>query len=103
MPRAASAVRKRENPEAQVVLRGLCSTCRHGNYCSLCHDGPSRYVLQCNEFEVVEFKSRPVPVQPRQESVELSPYKGLCMNCDNWETCLRVRPPGGIWHCENYS
>jgi len=102
MPRATSAAEKRKDTEEQVALRGLCSTCRHGSYCGLCHDGPSRYVLQCNEFEVTVVQPRPVPVEPPRESVPLSPYKGLCMNCDNWQTCHRVRPAGGIWYCENY-
>jgi len=34
---------------------------------------------------------------------ESSPFKGLCINCDNRFTCVLPRPAGGVWHCEEYS
>ena len=29
-------------------------------------------------------------------------YKGLCINCDNRNTCKLIQPNGGVWHCEEY-
>jgi len=29
-------------------------------------------------------------------------YKGLCVNCENRETCRLAKSEGGIWHCEEY-
>ncbi len=29
-------------------------------------------------------------------------HKGLCMNCDERETCMLPRPESGVWHCEEY-
>ena len=84
---------------------GICSNCIHLNDC--------RYRMQidkaffhCDEHE----SSRP------NETVNLShsetpadmltdsdrKYRGLCMNCDNRETCKIEKPETGIWHCEEY-
>lgn len=103
MPRPAPAAKQETKAETPMEPQGLCSTCMHGTYCGFCHDGEARNVLHCNEFEVIEVPTRPVPVLPPRESIQYSPYKGLCMNCDNWQTCHRVRPAGGVWYCENYS
>ncbi|MBI4881404.1 MAG: hypothetical protein HY812_17345, partial [Planctomycetes bacterium] len=27
---------------------------------------------------------------------------GLCVNCEERVYCLRPKPPGGVWHCEEY-
>jgi hypothetical protein len=29
-------------------------------------------------------------------------YKGLCINCENRETCNLQVPESGVWHCEEY-
>lgn len=28
--------------------------------------------------------------------------KGLCINCENRNTCKYIKPNGGVWHCEEY-
>jgi len=28
--------------------------------------------------------------------------KGLCINCENRNTCKFIKPNGGVWHCEEY-
>lgn len=28
--------------------------------------------------------------------------KGLCINCENRNTCKYIKPDGGVWHCEEY-
>ena len=28
--------------------------------------------------------------------------KGLCQNCQHFETCMLPKPEGGVWHCEEY-
>ena len=32
-----------------------------------------------------------------------SSLKGLCINCENRETCILPKPAGGVWQCEEYS
>ncbi len=27
---------------------------------------------------------------------------GLCVNCELRDTCIRLKPAGGIWFCEEY-
>ncbi len=27
---------------------------------------------------------------------------GLCANCELRDTCIRLKPAGGIWFCEEY-
>jgi hypothetical protein len=28
--------------------------------------------------------------------------KGLCLNCENRETCQYPISDGGVWHCDEY-
>ncbi len=29
-------------------------------------------------------------------------HVGLCVNCELRDTCIRLKPAGGIWFCEEY-
>ena len=85
--------------------RDLCSTCNHAEACGG-RSTPERPILFCEEFDT----SVPVPAaEPaRAESTRsgkrqiASKRPGLCMNCDNAETCTTPKPEGGIWHCQEY-
>ena len=88
------------------VYWGLCSTCREAPTCTYRKD-PRQPVWECDEFE---YEIPPVSVSPPAAS----PFKsiaqdrnpgrhaGLCVNCENRETCTYRKPEGGVWHCEEY-
>jgi hypothetical protein len=91
--------------DASRPYRDLCSTCNHAKVCGG-RSTPERPIFFCEEFEA--FVPLPaaelaiaVPTQPakRQSAGERA---GLCMNCDNAETCSSPKPEGGVWHCEEY-
>ena len=90
---------------------GLCMTCNNQPTCY--HHARRGPAIYCEMFDnyvppgtrVIAERSPAVPVAamaPRVEEIDEHAYKGLCMNCDNREICLRPRPEGGIWHCEEY-
>ena len=40
------------------------------------------------------------PVKPQVR--EQPSLKGLCVNCENRDTCTLPKAEGGVWHCEEY-
>ncbi|MDI6808656.1 MAG: hypothetical protein QME66_06720 [Candidatus Eisenbacteria bacterium] len=40
--------------------------------------------------------------KPRGKKKETAKYMGLCMNCEERETCTFLKTHGGVWHCEEY-
>lgn len=103
----------------------LCTTCTYGPTCTRrVYAGVP--IWYCNEFEnsdspleVVRRQKKPAqsvedetsdskPKEP--ESADSScnnagtepDLKGLCVNCENRQTCLLPKPEGGVWHCEEY-
>ena len=91
--------------DASGLYRDLCSNCNHAEACGG-RSSPRRPIFFCEEFDVFV----PVPISPPVRSLPTQPNKrqstnehtGLCMNCDNAETCTLPKPEGGIWHCEEY-
>ena len=93
--------------EASVsrTYRDLCSTCNRTGTCGT-RSTPQRPILFCEEFDAF------VPVSTSAGGKTVSPkspgkqdatrYKGLCVNCENRETCTIQKDEGGIWHCEEY-
>ena len=91
--------------DASGSYRDLCSNCDDGDRCEG-RIGPKRPIFFCEEFVV--FGAAPMPegdravrVQPK-ETRSTRGRIGLCVNCDNVETCDSPKPEGGIWHCEEY-
>ena len=91
---------------------GICSTCKYAPTCCFQKDS-RRPVLQCEEFEPDEPARRERPAQhassPRSSEVGRGPrrktlgtLKGLCVDCDNLDTCMYPKPESGVWHCEEY-
>ena len=83
---------------------GICSQCRYADECTYQKD-PERPVIQCAEFEPCE----PPPVRrvvkapsPRRPPLDFDRFKGLCVDCEERETCTYPKPEGGVWHCEEY-
>jgi hypothetical protein len=116
MPKSATAARERElkKPAAPsaAVYQGLCSTCEGAANCTFPRD-PERPILHCDELdsykpEIVTVKeaagaelTTPKAVS-RAKQKEVGEYKGLCVNCENRETCTFPKPEGGVWHCDEY-
>jgi hypothetical protein len=46
--------------------------------------------------------SHAVDSASNEQSPEMRPLKGLCINCENRHTCVLPRPVEGVWHCEEY-
>ena len=87
------------------TYRDLCSTCNHTSICGT-RSTPQRPILFCEEFDAF----LPIPTSAAGKTVSPKPpgrqdaarYKGLCVNCENRETCTTHKDEGGIWHCEEY-
>ena len=103
---------KKATPPSAVVYGGLCSTCDTASTCTFPRD-PERPIMHCDELDshrvdivAVERVPRAEPVSPKALSEakqeELGKYKGLCVNCENRETCTFPKPEGGVWHCDEY-
>jgi hypothetical protein len=100
------------SPPAEVEYPGLCITCVHSATCTF----PRRKgeaVLSCEEFDDHGGSPgrredlTPPAVEVSQASAaaaEEEPYasKGLCSSCANRKTCTFPKPPGGVWHCEEF-
>jgi hypothetical protein len=100
---------QREKPQ------GLCTTCTCFPRCTF-YKGQSYPVLYCDEFTDIDPCRVPQNSEKAgafhrisssgQKEDDLSSEKGqpggLCVNCGLKESCLFMRPEGGIWHCEEY-
>ena len=93
---------------------GLCVNCKYGTECTFCgsSDNPK---LFCEEYEcmgascsepepgITVVSSEPVTTG---EAITIEQhartYLGLCVNCDNRESCCHTAHAGGIWYCEEY-
>ncbi len=95
-----------------IEYHGICSTCQNAPNCTLQND-PMRPVWYCEEFEGIEpitlgsvnREVAPTPGprgSPRDGVQGLRDLRGLCMNCENRETCTFPKPEGGVWHCDEY-
>ena len=92
---------------------GLCSTCNNAQTCGFLKNIKMQ-VWQCEEYDnSVAIKKKKAGKQVSQNNrsqVVLNnhnnqipgKYKGLCINCENRETCNHEKVEGGIWHCEDY-
>ncbi len=90
---------------ASGQYRDLCSNCNHAEECSS-RSSSRRPIFFCEEFDVfvpvpASRLAQAAPTQP-PERQNTSGRTGLCVNCDNAETCTLPKPEGGIWHCEEY-
>jgi hypothetical protein len=91
--------------DAPRPYRDLCSTCNHAKACGG-RSTPEHPIFFCEEFEAfvpaMSPESAPAaPARPTEGHIA-SAHTGLCMNCDNAETCTSPKPEGGVWHCEEY-
>jgi len=98
-PRAAG-----RPPRSEV--KGICATCINYPVCQFTLRAGQLGVFYCNEFDYGEKTERrmrhdPLP-GPHPVASEEAPAAGLCGNCDVRGTCTYLKPPGGVWHCNEY-
>lgn len=110
MPTMITSKRTEVDSEPKVKkYRGICSTCNNAPTCIYLKN-QRRPVIQCEEFDDYSAKQPNLPVSSSpapaitsaDQNREVSTYKGLCINCENRETCKLTKRDGGIWHCEEY-
>ena len=92
------------------IDHGLCMTCNNAPSCF--HRARRGPALFCELFDdyvppdrrTVKSRVSPVPersVMPAADTAEAR-HEGLCVNCENRQTCAHPKPAGGVWHCEDY-
>ena len=99
----AKAKRNAIEKKEQKVYN-LCSICAGISSCTYPKE-PGKPILFCEEFK--EYPSLSGKIAAKTEpagkvSKETKVFKGLCVNCENRETCVFPKPEGGVWHCEEY-
>lgn len=93
-------------PEERRIPEGLCTTCNHARNCAYIRN-TELPVLFCEEFDcytppAIEEEQIEAPGPTAADMRLWDEYKGLCVNCDQRETCAIRKPETGIWHCEEY-
>ncbi len=88
---------------------GLCSTCNNNNDVACGYRALRGYdALFCELFDIspnggdrdVGARLVAVEVIAVGKKTEREIFKGLCINCENRETCGLAESEGGVWHCE---
>ncbi|KPL18822.1 MAG: hypothetical protein AMJ92_06255 [candidate division Zixibacteria bacterium SM23_81] len=95
---------------------GLCTTCNEAPncahaknskkpilFCEMFDDSHPRMETAVPEQSATAGETKKPQVASAPEKSETSKLKGLCVNCDNRETCTFPKPEGGVWHCEEYA
>jgi len=84
---------------------GLCSTCNNSTTC-VHREYRGRDAQFCEMFDCSNGASHPPSVglvtPTMRDASEQAGLKGLCVNCENRETCTLPRAETGVWHCEEY-
>ncbi len=91
-------------PSEGASNRVLCPTCLHVDHCVLFSSG-ERPAWHCEEFESAGAPPRSVeaaPVSPTTGKMDERKHLGLCVNCEDRDTCTFPRPEGGVWRCNEY-
>lgn len=89
------------------VLGGQCADCVHAPTCTYVESLPRR-VFQCDEFTLIRAVEleQPIAVTRGADGVassSLNGRRGLCRDCELWETCEFCHVEAGVWHCDEYS
>ena len=97
-----------EHPKGGVSTRerlqqGLCTSCMHAQTCMYLKK-QELPVFHCEEFEIApvsgrQYKEATLRSTSSEQQVR---YGGLCLNCENSETCIYAGTEGGVWYCEMY-
>jgi NADH:ubiquinone oxidoreductase subunit E len=102
---------EKTKPKYTAAQLGICVTCDHVELCTSRKNwiGPR---FHCEEFEDrnsaapdlgVESQSFDIDKSIHLMAPEEDIYKGLCINCDNRETCGYRTSDQAVWYCEEHS
>ncbi len=86
---------------------GLCSNCSNVYDCVFLHN-TDQVIFQCEEYIAVKVEKTCESGDVLKKSSSFKnlcisvKYKGLCINCENRESCGLSSTEGGVWHCEEY-
>ena len=89
-----------------IISKSLCANCINRDDCTYLA-GTSAPIHSCEMYDYGQTtKTRLVLLSPPGYTVEphssQAPLLGLCINCDNRESCQFEKPAGGVWYCEEY-
>jgi hypothetical protein len=92
------------------VIQGLCSTCNNSTSCYYHLRNGKRIVWFCELFDdyepILKFENfsswNKSSIDSKTEEANKVKLAGLCMNCENRDTCTYPKPESGVWHCEEY-
>ena len=96
---------------ATKIDHGLCMTCNNAPSCfHRARRGPALFCELFDDYVPPEQRAIRRKVSPAPEvSVassapdgDVARYEGLCVNCENRQTCAHPKLAGGVWHCEDY-
>jgi hypothetical protein len=90
---------------AEVRSVGLCSTCINRPDCvyrmSRGTDAQYCEMFDCgNGASLAQTVTLVTRVEPQVR--EQTSLKGLCVNCENRDSCTLPKAESGVWHCEEY-
>ncbi len=91
----------------QGTYTGLCINCSEAPNCRY-RLSASEPILFCEEYHCSSGDqnesalNRPAVHAAGDESEAPSLVRGLCVNCENKETCMLPKAEGGVWYCEEY-
>jgi hypothetical protein len=90
----------------QLVEASLCVNCRHLGDCTFLSKACSP-VQNCELYECgLSEKPRLVVVKKTCAAVEApvneDDLMGLCLTCENLQSCNLPKPASGVWMCEEY-
>lgn len=83
--------------------RDLCMNCAHHNAC-IYRVSATTNIMLCELFECEPpvAAAAVLTLNPTNGSHVASTEPGLCGTCGQRSHCKLTKPPGGVWHCEEY-
>ncbi|MBW2263225.1 MAG: hypothetical protein JRG91_14745 [Deltaproteobacteria bacterium] len=105
-PGCAASKKKEAGTTGSSNNRVLCPTCMHVDGCVLFSSG-ERPAWHCEEFASTGAPDRATAgpstgATPMSAAAAQQKHLGLCVNCEDRETCTFPRPEGGVWRCNEY-
>jgi len=88
----------------KIKLSGLCINCLNSDDCiyRLNHTNP---IIFCEEFSCTDPSEPKTTIErplKNNTSEDIPQVKGLCSNCENFETCTLQNKGAFVINCEEY-
>lgn len=97
--------------ESSHEYGSICEICKKRASCTFIKNALYP-IFMCEEFEIDENidireitdqKKRRIEYLPEFEITNTTQEpSGLCANCSKVDDCTYDKPPGGVWHCDEY-